>query len=375
VSSGTPRRRVGILFGGPSAEHDVSCVSAMALLRALPAERYEATAIGITADARFVLPAVDLDAPVVDTGSAMDDHLVAAGRAVALVPGHDPSTAAVVGLDGTGEVLAELDVVFPLLHGPFGEDGVVQGLLEAVGVPYVGSGVHGSAVGMDKVSMKRAFAAEGLPIPPYRSIREADWLAKPDVDALTEGLAYPLFVKPANMGSSIGISRVTTADGIAEAMALAFVHDDRVLVEQGVDHAREIECGVLGGPEPMSSPPGEVRVAGDWFDYQLKYFSPGDPMIVPAQLPEAIDARLRELAVQAFQAVGADGLARVDFLYDDEAEQVYVNEINTMPGFTAHSMFPKVWAADGIPYHELAGRLLDLAFERHARRRRLVDPA
>jgi D-alanine-D-alanine ligase len=250
------------------------------------------------------------------------------------------------------------------LHGPFGEDGVIQGFLETLGVPYVGCGVLASAVGMDKVAMKRAFVAEGVPVTPSVWVDAARWQAGVDVDALVAGLQRPLFVKPANMGSSIGISRIGEGDDVAAAVEAALRYDSTVIIEQGVT-AREIECSVLGGALPEASPVGEVTVAGGWFDYDQKYFGDSDPMIVPADLPADIERQTRELSVAAFRAVGCWGLARVDFLYDEAAGKLYVNELNTMPGFTAHSMYPKLWAADGLPYPQLVARLVALAFERH----------
>jgi D-alanine-D-alanine ligase len=268
-----------------------------------------------------------------------------------------------------GDVEATVDVVFPLLHGPFGEDGVLQGFLETLGVPYVGCGVAASAIGMDKVAMKRAFRAEDIPITPHVHLTEARWRTSADPLALVEKLERPLFVKPANLGSSIGISMVNTDAELGAAVEHAFRYDHTILIEQGV-RGREIECAVLGGFEPKASAVGEVTVSGGWFDYQQKYFASADPMIVPASLPEHIADEVRELSIRAFDAVGGWGLARVDLLYDEPAEALYVNELNTMPGFTAHSMYPKVWAAAGLSYPDLITELIDLAFERHHDRSR-----
>ncbi|WP_309232434.1 D-alanine--D-alanine ligase family protein [Micromonospora tarensis] len=266
-----------------------------------------------------------------------------------------------------GAVHAELDVVFPVLHGPFGEDGVVQGLLETLNVPYVGCGILASAVGMDKVAMKRALRAEGVPVVPYVAFDAPTYRATENPEELVRGLPRPLFVKPASMGSSIGISRVGEDDDLAAAVEEALRHDQHVLVEQGIT-GRELECAVLGGWRPEASAVGEVRVAGGWFDYQQKYFGVADPMIVPAVLPGEVTARVRELSLRAFAAIGGWGLARVDFFYDETAGELYVNELNTMPGFTAHSMYPKVWAAAGVSYREVVDRLVGLARARHAER-------
>jgi D-alanine-D-alanine ligase len=359
------RTRVGVLFGGPSAEHDVSCATALGVVRALTGDAYEPVAVGITRDGGFRLvpePVLDKLRDQPPTARAIDDRLEVTGPAVELRAAARRGRVVVTPFGGS-DVLAELDVVFPLLHGPFGEDGVIQGYLETLGVPYVGCGVLASAVGMDKVAMKRAFVAEGVPVTPWRWIDAARWEAGVDADALVEGLRRPLFVKPANMGSSIGITRVAAGDDLVAAIETALTWDSTVIIEQGVA-AREIECSVLGGGRPEASPIGEVTVAGGWFDFDQKYLGDSDPMIVPADLPTAIADRSRELALAAFRAVGGWGLARVDFLYDEAAGEVYVNELNTMPGFTAHSMYPKLWAAVGLSYADLVGRLLELAFQR-----------
>lgn len=358
--------RVAILFGGPSAEHTVSCSSALAVVRALP-ERFQPVVIGIERDGRFRLVPNEIVEKLRDlppAARAIDDRLEVFGPEVTLISGRPAPTASVV---ADGEVLATVDVAFPLLHGPFGEDGVLQGFLETLGVPYVGCGVAASAIGMDKVAMKRAFRAEGIPITPHVHLTETRWRSAPDPLALAEKLAWPRFVKPANMGSSIGISMVTTDVELAAAVDAAFAYDHTILIEQGV-LGREIECSVLGGFTPRASAVGEVTVSGGWFDYQQKYFATADPMIVPAVLPDRVADEVRALSVRAFEAVGGWGLARVDFLYDEAAQALYVNELNTMPGFTAHSMYPKVWAAAGLSYPDLITELIGLAFERHTDR-------
>lgn len=357
--------RVGILFGGPSAEHTVSCASALSAVRALPRDRYQPVVIGIERDGQFRLVPQEIVDRLRDqppAARAIDDRLEVVGQPVELISGR-PSATAMVTVDG--DVEATVDVMFPLLHGPFGEDGVLQGFLETLGVPYVGCGVAASAIAMDKVSMKRAFRAEDLPVTPHVHLTETRWRATTDPVALVEKLERPLFVKPANMGSSIGISMVNTDAELVTAIEHALRYDHTIMIEQGV-RGREIECSVLGGFEPKASAVGEVTVSGGWFDYEQKYFADTDPMIVPADLPEHIADQVRDLSIRAFEAVGGGwGLARVDFLYDEAAEALYVNELNTMPGFTAHSMYPKVWAAVGLSYPELIVRLIDLAFERH----------
>jgi D-alanine-D-alanine ligase len=354
--------RVGILFGGPSAEHNVSCSSALAVVRALP-ERYQPVVIGIERDGRFRLVPPEIVDKLRDqppAARAIDDRLVVDGQEVGLVSGRPSPTAMVV---AGGEILATVDVVFPVLHGPFGEDGVLQGFLETLGVPYVGCGVAASAIGMNKVAMKRAFRAEDIPVTPYLHLTETRWRSTADPLALVEKLAHPLFVKPANMGSSIGISMVRDDAELAPAVERALAHDHTIMIEQGV-RGREIECSVLGGFEPRASAVGEVTVTGGWFDYEQKYFADADPMIVPAELPARVAEEVRELSVRAFHAVGCWGLARVDFLYDEAGEALYVNELNTMPGFTPTSAYPKMWEVTGVDYPTLLATLIDTAIAR-----------
>ncbi|MEW1589561.1 D-alanine--D-alanine ligase family protein [Micromonospora vinacea] len=362
--------RIGILFGGPSAEHEVSCASALGVARALAGGGYRTVAIGVTRSGGLRLMPDALLAELRDRPAgerAIDDQLVVTGPAVELRAGPRPGVVQVSAGNAPGAVHAELDVVFPVLHGPYGEDGVVQGLLESLNVPYVGCGILASAVGMNKVAMKRALRAEGIPVTPYVAFDAHTYRAVDDPEKLVTGLSRPLFVKPASMGSSIGISRIGEGDDLAAAVEEALRHDQLVMVEQGVA-GRELECAVLGGWRPEASAVGEVRVSGGWFDYQQKYFGDADPMIVPAVLPDEVTARVRELSLRAFAAIGGWGLARVDFFYDEMAGELYVNELNTMPGFTAHSMYPKVWAAAGVSYREVVDRLVDLARVRHAER-------
>ncbi|MFC0508138.1 D-alanine--D-alanine ligase family protein [Micromonospora costi] len=362
--------RIGILFGGPSAEHEVSCASALGVARALAAAGHRVVAIGVTRTGAYRLVPDAVLAEVRaggGAGRAIDDRLPVTGPVVELRAGNRPGTAVVAAPNASGAVHAELDVVFPVLHGPFGEDGVVQGVLESLGVPYVGCGILASAVGMDKVAMKRALRAEGVPTTPHVWFDAQTYRAAEDPEKLVLGLRRPLFVKPARMGSSIGISRVAEGDDLAAAVEEALRYDNVVLIEQGVT-GRELECGVLGGWRPEASAVGEVRVEGGWFDYEQKYFGDADPMIVPAPLPDEVTERIRELSVRAFTAIGGWGLARVDFLYDEVTGDLYVNELNTMPGFTAHSMYPKVWAESGVSYREVVDRLVALAVARHAER-------
>ncbi|GAA3803314.1 D-alanine--D-alanine ligase family protein [Sphaerisporangium flaviroseum] len=314
----TERVRVAVLAGGPSAEHEVSLRSAQAVLDELPRELYEPVAVIIDRQGRW---------PV--------------------------------------ELRRDLaDVVFPVLHGPFGEDGVVQGHLETLGIPYVGCGVMASAVAMNKVAMRRAFLAEDIPVTPHIWFTEHEWGTTTDSWGLVKSLDWPMYVKPANMGSSIGISRVTSMEELRAGVDLALAYDRMVIVEQEVT-AREVICGVLGGYDtPDASVPGELIVPGDWLDYEAKYLSQAEIAGIPAVLPERVAEDVRELALRAFRAIGGYGLSRVDFLYEEDTGRLYVLEINTMPGFTSRSVYARAWAASGVPYPDLLRRLIDLAFAR-----------
>ena len=352
------RLRVAVLFGGRSSEHAISCVSAGSVLAAIDRDAYDVVPIGISPDGRWVLAPDDSAAlsiqgrtlPAVDpTGTAL------------VLPG-DPTAKGLVVLEpgDLPQELGSVDVVFPLLHGAYGEDGTVQGLLELAGVPYVGSGVFASAVAMDKHHMKQLLVAAGLPVPGYVIVR-----AGRPVPASVRDLGLPLFVKPARGGSSIGITKVNSYDDLDSALAEAHRHDPKALVEQAAS-GREIECGVLAGAEgsPEASLPAEIRVTGgqDFYDFEAKYLSDATEFDIPPTLPAEVIARIREFAVQAFEALDCEGLARVDFFVDGDT--VLVNEVNTMPGFTPASMFPRMWAATGLSYPELVSRLLDDAMRR-----------
>ena len=350
------RTRVAVLLGGRSTEHAVSCVSAGSVLAALDRERYDVVTVGITPEGRWVLVPDD---PALLALSGRELPSVKDGQAVAL-PG-DPTVGGLVPLEDGPGLLGRVDVVFPVLHGPWGEDGTVQGLLEMAGVPYVGSGVLASAAAMDKAVAKVLLRAAGLPVADARVVRQG---ANVDAEALL-ALGLPLFVKPARGGSSIGISRVTTADGLRPALEQAWRADPKVLVEAAVP-GREVECGVLDGPDgPRTTLPGEIRVAGDraFYDFDAKYLEDATELLVPADLPEGVAARLQEAAVTAFRALECEGLARVDFFVGPDGA-LTVNEVNTMPGFTPTSMYPRMWAASGLGYPELVDRLVQDALRR-----------
>jgi D-alanine-D-alanine ligase len=335
--SGSPRR-VAVLGGGRSSEHDVSLASAASVRAGLERAGHEVVAVSISR-----------------AGAWSCD-----GESVTLTPGG--------GLLGA-------DVVFPVLHGPFGEDGTVQGLLECLDVPYVGSGVLASAACMDKVIAKELLARADLPQVDYRAVRHAAYVAAPaEALASLEPLGLPVFVKPVRLGSSVGIVRVAAADEMADALETAFAHDPLVIVEAAAT-GLEIECAVLGNDDPLASTPGEIVLVGaaaaegGWYDYEAKYTPGGMELIVPARIPEELAARVRSLAAEAFTALGCAGLARADFFVDVETGAVLVNELNTMPGFTETSVYGKLFAASGIPYEELLTRLVELALERHAQER------
>ena len=349
-----PRTRLIVLFGGRSAEHEVSCTTAVSVLAAADRDRFDVVPVGVTKEGRWLL-AEEARRLLADAGPA------------ALPPALDVRGPEVGALDVLAPDDAGLStVVFPLLHGPFGEDGTVQGLCELAGVPYVGSGVLGSAVCMDKAVAKRLLAEAGLPVARWLVLREWD-VTETVVDLVAEALGWPVFVKPAGLGSSVGVTRVASADGLHPALDEALSYDEWVVVEEGVK-GREIECGVLGDNPPEASVPGEVRPSREFYDYEDKYVDGKAELLVPAPLPHAAAADVQRLAVLAFAAVRAEGMARVDFFYEEDGRGLLVNEVNTIPGFTPISMYPRMWQASGVPYPELVDRLVTLAVERHARR-------
>ena len=400
-TSGMSRKiRVGLVFGGRSCEHEVSLSSARSVFEAIDRTRYDLTLIHIAKDGEWRLPGGGAASallgrraeeaagegggglpPALAAGETHDAHPVLlaypdGGRLLARGTGTaEPFT--LDSTDGSGEDGgaaggASLDVVFPLLHGPFGEDGTVQGLLELAGLPYVGAGVVGSAAAMDKAMMKRAFRAEGLPVMDYLVVRRSEWRRDPGhVQAEAEArLGYPMFVKPANLGSSVGVYRIDDPAAFPGHVEDAAGFDTRVLVEAAAQDCHEIECAVLGNDDPAASVAGEIVPSRDFYDYNAKYVDDASELIIPAPLPPETSERVRELSIAAFRAVEARGLARVDFFVERGGERrVYVNEVNTMPGFTPISMYPKLWEASGIPYAELIDRLIRLAIEEHRDRR------
>jgi D-alanine--D-alanine ligase len=361
------RTRVLLLFGGRSAEHDVSRVSAASVARALDPAKYEILPVGITADGRWLLGG-DARTALEGGRDQLPDAFVVEGVPVTEVP--DPTSRELVPLEPASDVLADagFDVVLPLLHGPYGEDGTVQGLFELAGVPYVGSGVVGSAVGMDKVMMKRAFAAASLPVAEWRALRDGH-----DAGAFCElverELGYPCFAKPANMGSSVGVSKARDRGELESAVEFALRFDEWVIVEEAVE-GREIEVGILGDDPPEASVPAEIVPGDEFYSYADKYESDAADLLVPAPLSDERREEVRALAVAAFEACRCEAMARVDFFFEESGRGFLVNEVNTIPGFTAISQYPRMWQESGVPYPELLDRLIDLAFERHARRAR-----
>jgi D-alanine-D-alanine ligase len=372
------KRRIGVIYGGRSGEHEVSLASAAAVIANLDPARYEVVAIRIEKDGRWTLP--DRPPTATSAGEVIAHSRLESSRPLrtareALLVPH-PSEETLLTLDRTraGEEAAEnarvtglaLDAVFPVLHGPYGEDGTVQGLLELADVPYVGAGVLASAVGMDKAVMKALFAASGLPNVDHLVVLDHRWRASRAAVALevARRLGYPVFVKPANLGSSVGITKAKRSGDLEAAVELAVQFDRKVIIEAAVPDAREIECSVIGNDHPEASVPGEVKPSREFYDYDAKYLDES-PVEIPASLSKAETDQVRRLAIEAFQAIDASGMARVDFLLSGATGRLYVNEINTIPGFTTISMFAKLWAASGLQYPALLDRLVQLAFERH----------
>ena len=367
--------RIGVVYGGRSGEHEVSLASAAAVFKNLDPERYEAVAIRIEKDGRWTLPdrppelisAADVLASKREGGDhARETHLVAHPGAETLLS---------VDSEHGGSTLSgqTLDVVFPVLHGPYGEDGTVQGLFELANVPYVGAGVLASAVGMDKGVMKLVFAACELPICDYAVVTRRDWTRdeRTVMKTVVDRLGFPVFVKPANLGSSVGISKAKHATELRAAIELAASFDRKIVIEAAVPQAREIEVAVLGNDDPEASVPGEIIPSREFYDYQAKYIDDDSTLLIPAPLADTQTEEVRRLAVAAFKALDCTGLARVDFLLSRESGILYLNELNTLPGFTTISMYSKLWAASGLDYPTLLDRLIALAMERHADKQQL----
>jgi D-alanine-D-alanine ligase len=363
----------------------VSLASAAAVFANLDRTRYEAVPIRIEKDGRWALadrpPTAASAAEVIEQARLEAARPSRGGREVHMIA--RPSEETILSIDrgpsrggevGTAVVTGlNLDIIFPVLHGPYGEDGTIQGLLELANVPYVGAGVLSSAVGMDKAMMKLVFAANRLPVCPYRVVLRHRWEKAPDITALEleRSLGFPMFVKPANLGSSVGISKAKDGGSLREAIDIAGSFDRKIVVEAGVPEAREIECAVLGNDEPEASVAGEVIPSREFYDYEAKYLDEGSRVVIPADLPHVLSEDIRRLSIAAFNAIDGSGMARVDFLVAGRTGEIFLNEVNTIPGFTTISMYSKLWAASGVDYPTLLDRLIALAIERHQEKQQL----
>ena len=359
---GIKKIRVGIIFGGRSGEHEVSFCSASSIIKAINKDKYAVVPIGITKGGRWISPQ--------DSELALQSGKIEGKNTVILL--NDSFSKSLVCIDNNQKLdkssaLEKLDVIFPVLHGPYGEDGTVQGLLELANISYVGAGVAASAISMDKDFMRMVFQQKGLPILKWMTIKRKEWQENKEkiLFLVQNGFEYPLFVKPANLGSSVGITKVHKKEELEKAIDLASSYDRKILIEEGLEEIREIECGVLGNDEPRASVVGEVKPAGEFYDYDSKYTEEGTQLIIPADLPDRVSQEIQRIALSAFKAVDAAGMARVDFFVSKKENKIYLNEINTIPGFTSSSMYPRLWEASGISYPELIDRLIQLALERH----------
>jgi len=350
--------RIGVIFGGRSGEHEVSLVSATSIIDALNKDKYEVVPIGITQDGRWISSGESLK--LLKSRSGLDQE-----PERFLVP--EPNRQSLVSLNGEAHPEMRLDVVFPVVHGTYGEDGTLQGLLELANIPYVGAGILASSVGMDKIIQKQLHKHAELPVVKYEWFLSSNCKSYPKnvVASIEKKLRYPLFVKPSNTGSSVGISKAHNRKELFDAIALASDYDRKVIVEQGVKNAREIEVSVLGNDKPIASIPGEIIPSNEFYDYDAKYVDGKSVAVIPAKLSKSVVKKIQELAVKAFTVLDGAGMARVDFFVTKKTSRIYLNEINTIPGFTSISMYPKLWEASGISYSDLLDRLIHLALERH----------
>ena len=351
--------RVGVLFGGRSGEHEVSLASAASIIRGLDPQKYEAVPIGITKEGHWLIGA---------GAQKMLPEVLRTGQRVLMSA--DPTESALMPLDGSPQG-QKLDVVFPVIHGTFGEDGTMQGLLELAGLPFVGAGVLGSAIGMDKDVAKKLMQVAGIPVVPWIAVQRADWERQPKEirRAIEKKFKYPVFVKPATLGSSVGMTKVHSRAELGPALDLAAEFAMKIMVERAVS-AREIEVSVLGNHDPRASIPGEIVPHREFYDYAAKYLEEGTKLLIPAKLKKAEVKKVQSMAVTAFCALELSGMARVDFFIEKRGGKIFLNEVNTIPGFTSISMYPKLWEANGIPFRELVSKLIDLALEQHQEKAR-----
>ncbi|OLC61391.1 MAG: D-alanine--D-alanine ligase A [Ktedonobacter sp. 13_1_40CM_4_52_4] len=364
--------RIGLIFGGRSGEHEVSLASATSVMANLDREKYEVVPIGITKEGGWLLGTEPARLMAAEQHINHTENTETETTTAVTLTG-DPRMRRLIPLE-SGEQLQDngaLDVIFPVLHGPYGEDGTLQGLLDMADVPYVGCGVLGSALGMDKEKMKMVFQAVGLPSVDYLVYRRNEWERSPTtiMDAIEQRLGYPCFVKPVNLGSSVGINKAHDRAELEHAINVAAEYDRKIIIDRGIN-CRELECAVLGNDEPLASVVGEVIASNEFYDYHAKYLDNKSQVIIPADIPQATAEEVRRQAVTAFLALDLSGLARVDFFLEKESGQVYINEVNTMPGFTQISMYPKLWEASGLTYAQLLDRLVELAIERHQDKQR-----
>jgi D-alanine-D-alanine ligase len=361
VSAEQRKLRVGVLFGGRSGEHEVSLASAASVIRGLDPHKYEAVPIGITKEGHWLIGA---------GAQKMLPEVLKAGQRV--VMSADPTETALIALDGSAAGGGQkLDVVFPVIHGTFGEDGTMQGLLELAGLPFVGAGVLGSAIGMDKDVAKKLMQVAGIPVVPWIAVQRADWERNPKAirRAVEKKFKYPVFVKPATLGSSVGMTKVHSRAEFGPALDLATEFAMKILVERAVS-AREIEVSVLGNHDPQASIPGEIVPHREFYDYAAKYLEEGTQLLIPAKLKKSEIKKVQAMAVTAFKALELSGMARVDFFIEKRGGKIFLNEVNTIPGFTSISMYPKLWEADGIPFRDLISKLIELALEQHREKAR-----
>jgi D-alanine-D-alanine ligase len=351
--------RVGVLFGGRSGEHEVSLASAAAIIRGLDPQKYEVVPIGITKEGHWLIGA---------GAQKMLPEVLRTGQRV--VMSADPTESALMPIDGSAQG-QKLDVVFPVIHGTFGEDGTMQGLLELAGLPFVGAGVLGSAIGMDKDVAKKLMQAAGIPVVPWIAVQRADWERQPKEirRAIEKKFKYPVFVKPATLGSSVGMTKVHSRAELGPALDLAAEFAMKIMVERALS-AREIEVSVLGNHDPRASLPGEIVPHREFYDYAAKYLEEGTQLLIPAKLKKSEVKKVQAMALTAFRALELSGMARVDFFIEKRGGKIFLNEVNTIPGFTSISMYPKLWEANGIPFRELISKLIDLALEQHREKAR-----
>lgn len=379
------KKRIGVIFGGSSSEHEVSRVSAESVIRNIDRTKYDVVMVGITREGRWL----SYNGPVEKIGSGEWQKIAESEAALRLKKSfaHEDevskdnyladdinSARGMLKAAGAEEPGRNIDVLFPVLHGCNGEDGTIQGLFELAGIPYVGSGVLGSALGMDKAYAKIIFEKEGIPQGKYLVFnrKQIDSEVMSIVEQVEKTLTYPCFVKPSNAGSSVGVSKAKDRSGLIDALRLAGEYDRRVLVEEFID-GMEVECAVLGNDNPIASTVGEIIPGNEFYDYNAKYIDNNSETVIPARLPDDVIQKIREYAVKAFKSLDCAGLSRVDFFVGRKTGDIYINEINTLPGFTSISMYPKLWEASGIPYKELISRLIELAVERYEENRRSID--